>query len=374
MVMPFMSLYLHEHLHFTFNQTGFVMMAFGAGAVLGSVLGGKLADKIGNREVQVISLFLTALIFLLLLQLRDFNAIMVGFFFASIISEMLRPANIAMIASFSTDENRTRSYSLNRMAMNLGFAFGPTLGGFLAARNYEWIFWADAITCFFALGGMLYFFGLPQFSLKKSQNNKHEVKKLPQQSPLKDGYFLVILVISLFSIIAFFQFFFTIPVFFKTECKLDEFTVGWLLGLNGVIVFFLEMPLVFSLKKYANDTRVVALGTFLVGLGFLVVGFSKEIWGFVLGITILSIGEILWMPINMGIVSNRASKENLGMYIGWYAACFSVGHIIAPKLGLQLAEVYGFPYLLMLTFILCFFVSLAYLGLYFVTRASKKAV
>ena len=46
MVLPFLSKYLKEDLQFTYNQVGWIMVAFGLGSMLGSWLGGKLSDKI----------------------------------------------------------------------------------------------------------------------------------------------------------------------------------------------------------------------------------------------------------------------------------------------------------------------------------------
>ena len=47
MVLPFLSKYLKEDLHFSYSQVGWIMVSFGLGSMLGSWLGGKLSDKIG---------------------------------------------------------------------------------------------------------------------------------------------------------------------------------------------------------------------------------------------------------------------------------------------------------------------------------------
>lgn len=57
-------------------------------------------------------------------------------FIASVVSEALRPANAVSISVYARPENITRAYSLNRMAINLGFAVGPTIGELLAAMSY----------------------------------------------------------------------------------------------------------------------------------------------------------------------------------------------------------------------------------------------
>jgi MFS family permease len=64
----------------------------------------------------------------------------------SFCNEAFRPANSTAIAHYSSPENKTRSYSLNRLAVNLGWAFGGGLGGYLASINYHLLFWVDGCT------------------------------------------------------------------------------------------------------------------------------------------------------------------------------------------------------------------------------------
>ena len=56
MVLPFLSKYLKEDLHFSYDEVGWILVAFGLGSMLGSWLGGKLADKIGFYKIMVFSL------------------------------------------------------------------------------------------------------------------------------------------------------------------------------------------------------------------------------------------------------------------------------------------------------------------------------
>jgi predicted MFS family arabinose efflux permease len=56
MVLPFLSKYLKENLHFSYSEVGWIMVSFGFGSMLGSWLGGKLADKIGFYRVMIFSI------------------------------------------------------------------------------------------------------------------------------------------------------------------------------------------------------------------------------------------------------------------------------------------------------------------------------
>ena len=71
-------------------------------------------------------------------------------FILSSLGEAFRPANSAAIAAYSNPSNRTRSYSLNRLAINLGWGIGPAVGGILANKSFMLLFWADGLTCILA--------------------------------------------------------------------------------------------------------------------------------------------------------------------------------------------------------------------------------
>ena len=47
MVVPFMTMYMTQHMKVGIGKAAFVMSLFGAGSVAGALLGGKITDKVG---------------------------------------------------------------------------------------------------------------------------------------------------------------------------------------------------------------------------------------------------------------------------------------------------------------------------------------
>jgi predicted MFS family arabinose efflux permease len=109
MVIPFLTVYLTTKLHYTIGQAGIIMGLFGAGAMLGGFLGGKLTDRIGFYPVQFTSLILNGVMFIVLGQMRTLWQLGICIFVLSSLGESFRPANAAAIAWYSDPENRTRS-------------------------------------------------------------------------------------------------------------------------------------------------------------------------------------------------------------------------------------------------------------------------
>lgn len=132
MVIPFLSMYMSSELNFSKSQVGIVLGCFGLGSVCGSWLGGWLTDKLGNFRVQAVSLILVVPLFLVLPNFKTFEGLALMIFILTLIADTFRPANSVAVARYAKPENLTKAYSLNRMAVNLGFSIGPALGGFFS--------------------------------------------------------------------------------------------------------------------------------------------------------------------------------------------------------------------------------------------------
>jgi MFS family permease len=53
----------------------------------------------------------------------------------------------------------------------------------------------------------------------------------------------------------------------------------------------------------------------------------------VLSMLVITLGEMLWMPLASGWIAHRSDRGNRGLYMGWYAMTFSIAAIVAPACG-----------------------------------------
>ncbi|MBC7696346.1 MAG: MFS transporter, partial [Burkholderiales bacterium] len=267
MVLPFLTLYLTgKELHRTLSEAGFVMAMFGLGSVIGAYFGGKFSDKIGFDKVQIITLFGGAIMFFILGQLKSYPLICICTFFLSMVNEAFRPANSSAIAFYSTPENRTRSYSLNRLAINLGWAVGVSIGGLIAAYDYELLFWMDGFTNLLA-ALLLFYFLKPVIQLKKEETNEVEVPLV--MSAYKDKTYLWFLVLITLFACCFIQLFTTIPKYFRDDLFLNERYIGLIMAINGIIIVAIEMVLVYTLEKKNKNIQYIIIGLVLCACSFL---------------------------------------------------------------------------------------------------------
>lgn len=341
MVMPFLSVYLKEGLDFSLKDTGVLMSCFGLGAMGGSFLGGYLTDKLGQFKVQVGSLVFGGIGFLLVSQLSSFWTLSFGLFALSCITESLRPANSASIASYSRPENITRVFSLNRMAINLGFSIGPALGGLLAAISFKALFIVDGLTCIGAGILFYFFFRRKQIrsALRKEQNlqNKH-LKK----SPYRDWRYIIFVSMVMCYAVVFFQLFMTLPIYYRDVYGLSEKSIGALLALNGLIVFLIEMILVYWIGQRWRIGKLIFIGTLLMALAYMSLNWGHSSLILILSMILLSFSEILAMPYMATMAVNRSGEHSVGGYMGMYSLAYATAFVISPFAGTRFVGAFGF--------------------------------
>ncbi|WP_417213957.1 MDR family MFS transporter [Bizionia sp.] len=352
MVIPFLSLYLTTDLNLSFAQVGWVMTAFGLGSVCGSWLGGKLTDKIGYYKVMVRSLLATGILFIGLQFLHTFAGVCLGIFLVMLVADMFRPAMFVALSAYSKPENKTRSVTLIRLAINLGFSAGPAVGGIIiTTMSYAGLFWVDGITCILAtilLVNVLH--------PKKAKTQDSIINKNPQSAYKDKAFWIFLAAMTMFGIV-FLQYFSTMPLYYKDVHYLTELEIGILLGLNGAFIFILEMPLIKWLENTGySKTTLMVFGAILVGISFVVLNVTPWIGILLIGMLFMTVGEMITFPFSNAFAMERAKKGNQGEYMALYSIAFSIAHIFGHNAGMQLADSVGFEntwYIMTLLSILC---------------------
>ena len=340
MVIAFLTLYLTLKLGFSITAAGFVMVVFGIGSICGTFMGGKLTDKIGYFPVQLWSLLLGGIMFLLISQTQNYYTICTLVFLLSAFGEAYRPANTASIADFSTPQTFTRSVSLIRLAINLGWSIGPAIGGFLASREYKLLFWADGLTNIGA--AVLVFLFLRGTRRQKTDNQVVTPKTNPKDSPYKDQKYLVFLVLTTLYAVAFFQLFTIGPLFYKQVCKLTEIQIGYILGLNGLLVALVEMILIYKIEGKFQKLSLISFGVSLVVVNYAIFLFTNNYAWLIVGIVFATLSEIFAMPFMNSFAIERSKPHNRGQYSALHSMTWSVAQISAPLIGTQTIAHFGF--------------------------------
>jgi predicted MFS family arabinose efflux permease len=341
MVLLFTSLYLTRDLHFSLAEAGAVLSCYGIGSVCGSYLGGWLTDRKNYFDIMISSLLLSGAILLSLLFVKSLIAIGFVIFLYALTADAFRPANSKAIAVYSDASNRARSVSLLRLAINLGFSVGPAMGGFIAMYlGYKWLFVIDALTSFGA-AVMLYYF-LPRQTVTISTESNSVLNDSSTSAYRDLRYLVFIFLVALYGT-CFFQIFASVPQYFSEVCKYNEDTIGLLMAFNGLLVVFIEMPLILVLEKTRSMFFYIIIGVICLPISFAVLLFGKGmlVWAIIYTV-IITFSEIFAMPFMMNYSLSHPRKERQGQYSALYSISYGIANIAAPSVGLGIAAIYGF--------------------------------
>lgn len=341
MVLPFLSKYLKEDLHFSYSQVGWIMVSFGLGSMLGSWLGGKLSDKIGFYKIMIFSLLTSGIGFFVLQKITSYYGLLIAIFIIMVIADMFRPAMFVSLGAYAKPENRTRALTLVRLAINLGFAAGPALGGLLIMHvGYKGLFWVDGATCIVAI---LIFWIKVKEKKKSAYTDKEHPGEVLTHSVFKDAPFWIFLMICLISGIMFFQLFTTIPLYHKEQFNLSELQTGLLLTFNGVLVFFLEMPLVSYIERNKiNKLRAINLGGFLMTISMFLLLVNNWVGILIIMMLFMTFAEMFAFPFSNSFAMSRAPKGHEGRYMAIFTMTYSMAHILSAKTGMTIIDNFGY--------------------------------
>lgn len=341
MAVPFMGLYVTQSLHRPASDAGIIISLFGVGSILGATAGGKLTDMFGFRPVQIFSSLIGGLFFLVFSQVSHFTTLCVLAVLISFFYDAFRPANFTAIAAYAAEGKETRSYSLNRLATNIGWAVGISMGGIIASFNYQLLFIVDGVVSIIVAFAIFMFLpAVKGFRRAVAAKMEGMVVRKPWQDPL----FIRFLLLTTVFATCFFLMFRVVPVFFKEVWHLDEALIGMVLGVNGVIIALFEMVMISKIENKRSPVFYIVTGVLIVGLSFATLMLPKFLPVVValISVTCFTFGEMFAIPFVNTFVIKRSNEFNRGQYAAGYTVAWSIAQVVGPTGGFYLAEKMGY--------------------------------
>ncbi|KQB42567.1 MFS transporter [Flavobacterium aquidurense] len=340
MVVPFLSKYMLEQLHFSYNQIGWVMVFFGTGSFIGTWISGKLSDKIGFYKVMIFSLLGSGVVFILLQFLTTFYSFCFGVLILTTISDMYRPAMLVSLDTYAGKKERTKALSLIRSSVNLGFMFGPLIGGIIITfLDYTFLFYIDGLTCILSI--LLFAFFVKEKKLPYKLNTFKHLKE--ENSIFQDKPFLIHLVVTLITGILFFQMFTTLSLYYKEVFNFSSIESGLFLALNGVLILLFELSIVSYVEsKNINKLLMVSFGILSMAISYLFLLIEHSVLALIVMMIFMTIGIMFTFPFANSFVKKRSLKKQEGKFMAAFTMSYSVAHILSTKTGMAIIADYGY--------------------------------
>jgi len=329
---PFFALYLNKTRGVPMGWVGAFLSLSLLASAASHGWGGDLSDRLGRRRVMEAALWgrglLTAALSAALwaqgpvwaLVLLHMGASLVGFAFA--------PAARSWIADHSGPDERLHAYGWLRVALNLGWALGPALGGRLAGWSYPGMFAATALVC-----GVC---GLLTRALKEAGEAPRQPAAPFHPADLftaaRDERFLRFSLYALLIGMVMAQMVVTLSVHAVTYAGLSDAQVGLLFSLNGLIVVATQ-NLVTRLIARGRLTTALTTGCLLYAAGYASVGFFSGLGALAASMTVVSLGEVTVSPSLQALMANLAPEGLKGRYVGFAGFMEQIGVALGPLLG-----------------------------------------
>lgn len=141
MVLPFMSVFLHERLGMGLGTVGVVLAVASLVQFSGGVVGGAMAERVGLRRTMVWALVIRTAGFIGLLLALRWPPLAVGALVLTCCGAALYlPANKAYLVNGVDEERRPAFLSAGNAALNAGMAVGPLIAGPFVLSSPGWLF------------------------------------------------------------------------------------------------------------------------------------------------------------------------------------------------------------------------------------------
>ena len=341
LLFPFFALYITKKFDVGMTEVGILFALFSISGFVGSFVGGALTDRLGRRGMIIFSLLTSAFSTLAMGFVNSLEA----FYLIAIISGMFTntggPAYNAIVGDLLPEEKRATGFGILRVAFNVSAAIGPAIGGLLASRSYLALFITDAIIS--TIVAVIVYFTIPETKPELKPGKEQETMKQSFKGyfrVFRDGAFVWFMIASTLAWMVYMNFNTTMGVYLRDAQGIPETGYGALISMNAVMVVALQFWITRKLEKYPA-MLMMAAGTLLFTFGFFMYGiFNSYVW-FMIAMVIITIGEMITVPIANAEVINFAPEDMRGRYNAVYGLAWSIPFMVGPYLAGLLMDNYN---------------------------------
>lgn len=332
LLFPFFALYITKKFDVSMTQVGGLFAVFALSSFIGAFPGGALTDRFGRKGIIIFSLISTSFSTLLMGFVNEFQVFLIVAFVSGIFTDVGGPAYEAVFMDLLPEEKRASGFGIRRVAFNLAVVLGPMIGGLIAARSYLALFIIDAVVS--SVVALLVFLLIPETKPVAAEDKQPESTSQSFKGyllVLRDGKFLAFTFVCLLTWLVYMNMNTTLGVFLRDQYGIPESGYGSLISINAAMVVLLQFPVTRRMEKYP-PMLVMAFGAFFIAFGLLLYGFVGTFFLFGIAMAILTVGEMITIPVANAVVAKFSPEEMRGRYNFIYGNSWGISFAIGPYL------------------------------------------
>jgi MFS family permease len=340
LLFPFFALYITRRFDVGMTEVGKLFAIFFISGFIGSFPGGALTDRFGRKNIIIFSLIASSFSTLLMGFVNTFQLFLIVAFVSGIFTDVGGPAYEAVFMDVLPEEKRASGFGIRRVAFNLAIVIGPAIGGFIAARSYLALFIIDAVVS--SIVALLVFLLIPETKPAAPEEKEQESTLqtfIGYLKVLRDGKFVAFTFVCSLLWLVYMNMNTTLGVFLRDKYGVPDSGYGWLISINAAMVVLLQFPITRRLEKNPPMLMMAFGGLFIAG-GLLLYGFVSAYWLFIIAMAILTIGEMITVPIANALVASFSPEEMRGRYNFIYGLSWGISFATGPWLAGQIMDHY----------------------------------
>lgn len=361
---PMHTIYMNEFLDQSLTTAGIVLMLNALTGVIGSLFGGWIFDRIGSKKTLRFAMIfvLVCLIGLVINHAWPVYAILlilIGFGYGVIVPVIYAMAGVVW------PKGGRKTFNAIYLAQNLGVSIGTAAAGFVAQISFDYIFYANLI-----LFVVFVFIAFTKFNYEVPQEDTAMQAQLTNINVNMNRTRFVSLMMAC---VVFFlcwsgyvQWQTTIATYTQElNISLSQYGILW--TANGLLILFAQpliRPIVNRIEDRMNIQLIIGLSIFIIA--FVFTSFQVAFTGFLIGMVIMTFGEMFVWPALPTIANNLAPKGKQGSYQGVVTSTATLGRAVGPLLGGMIVDAYDMQ---VLFFVI---VGLLFIGYIFIALYTKR--
>lgn len=312
------------------SLVGFMLMVGGFASIFALLVSGSLCDRFGRRKMMLLFVVPQIVLTAGYAYATLFTEFLVLYIVMSVIGAFYDPAYSAMVADLVQPDRREEVYGLSYMIMNIGVVFAPPIGGVIAsASGYPILFMFAAV--FMAVCAVIVFVLIRE---SYSQREGSSVTLAQLGGVFRDRLFILFCCVGALTSVVYSQLYGLLSVY--TEfVGLPPYAFGILFSVNGAMVVALQIPIRKAAMRIGS-TRAFVVAQLLFAVGFTYFLVSRDFFQFLIGVVVLTLGEITFMPASSGFIANLSPVDMRGRYMALSGLFYGIGGSVGAMIGFRL--------------------------------------
>ncbi|AUI77979.1 MDR family MFS transporter [Lactiplantibacillus pentosus] len=323
---PLTTIYMHNYLKQSLTFSGIVLFLMSMAMIAGNYLGGHLFDHWRPYFTALLgggisTVMLATLIFWHSLWPYAIGLIIVGF------GDGISMTVVNAYAATVTTRSNRYVFNMLYLALNVGVVIGTLLVGYLLDLGISVVFIVTTI-CYLGLMAIT----ISTFNVTPAHRTATATTKAADTTPSNHRQLIWMICLMIFTIYLSYALWESILSVHMTNLGIPFRRYSEVWTINGLLII-VSQPIVSLFNERFKIGTQIGFGITLFALSFLGLVFARQYVDFIIIMVVLTIGEVIGLPIAPAWVDDMAADDQRGKYQGRYNMALSLGRAVGPLFG-----------------------------------------